>query len=122
MPIRTATAGGAARAGDVDGDGDLDLLVADGYLDQAAVPAHLYSNDGTGHFTEAPVGALPSAKNGIYPVDLDLADVDGDFDLDIYVANDGTPSRHYVNRGDGFFADNYEEQILVNDGAGHFTD
>ncbi|MBK9137482.1 MAG: VCBS repeat-containing protein [Verrucomicrobia bacterium] len=65
---------------DLDGDGDLDLVVnsvGDGTV--------IFLNDGTGRFTNpAPGAPLNYLKAGM---SLALADVDGDGDLDLYVAN-----------------------------------
>ncbi|RME20312.1 MAG: CRTAC1 family protein [Deltaproteobacteria bacterium] len=65
---------------DVDGDGDVDLLVT-----AMGGPNALYVNDGTGRFTEATAEAGLSLWAG--STSLALADVDGDGDLDLYVAN-----------------------------------
>ena len=81
-------AGGAACEGqhstgavlvDVDGDGDLDLLV-----NGIGRGTRLFTNDGRGRFAES-LDAGVGSKSGAHS--MALADVDGDGDLDLYVAN-----------------------------------
>jgi hypothetical protein len=64
---------------DLDGDGDLDLLV-----NSIGGGTRCFLNDGKGRFTEHTASGL-SRKFG--STSLALADVDGDGDLDLYVAN-----------------------------------
>lgn len=64
---------------DVDGDGDLDLLVAS--LNKENV---LYLNDGAGHFTESTDSGLGVSHGA---TTMTLADIDQDGDLDLYIAN-----------------------------------
>jgi hypothetical protein len=89
----------------VDGDGDPDLLIAN-ENDNA-----LLLNDGTGVFAPAPDGALPLPAHPEETREADLADIDDDGDLDACFAN--------VARLPGAVAQN---RILLNDGAGRFTD
>ena len=63
---------------DVDGDGDLDLLVS-----SIAGGTHIFINDGKGHFTQAPQ-VLNVGRGG---TSLALADTDGHGRLDLYLAN-----------------------------------
>ena len=65
---------------DVDGDGDLDLLV-----NGIAHGTRLFLNDGAGHFHEATDAA--GLRNASGSVSMALADVDGDGFLDLYVVN-----------------------------------
>jgi len=65
---------------DVDGDGDLDLLV--GTMSNGLA---LYHNDGTGQFKRATNSGLDTTGTGT--TTLTLADIDGDSDLDLYVTN-----------------------------------
>ncbi len=65
---------------DVDGDGDLDLMV-----NGIGRGTRLFVNEGSGRFREGTAAAgLSSRSSG---TSLALADVDGDGDLDLYVAN-----------------------------------
>lgn len=69
---------GAALA-DVDGDGDLDLLV-----NGIGRGTRLFLNDGRGRFAEKTDGRLAPRLGA---TSMALADMDGDGDLDLYVAN-----------------------------------
>ena len=81
---------------DVDGDGDLDLLV-----NTLGHGTHVFFNDGSGHFTESANARLNAGMAGM---SLALADIDGDGDLDLYVANYRTstirdqPNTHFTIR------------------------
>ncbi|MEM7198746.1 MAG: VCBS repeat-containing protein [Planctomycetota bacterium] len=79
---------------DVDGDGDLDLLLGNSNQNR------LYQNDGTGHFvdvtaTQLPIGAVNTS-------DLASLDFDEDGDLDLVLANLG------------------QNMLLENNGLGQF--
>ncbi|HUQ08090.1 MAG TPA: VCBS repeat-containing protein [Kofleriaceae bacterium] len=86
------TAVSALAAGDLDGDGNADLIVG-----QAGAPPVVLVGDASG------TGVLALAPAVFPPVsltvrDLAPADVDGDLDLDVVVVLDGAPARVYVNR------------------------
>jgi hypothetical protein len=84
--------------GDLDGDGDLDLVLAKGrhtpLLDRVLL------NDGKGGFTAANLG--PTADRTYTAA---LADLDADGDLDVLTSNDTPDSKLvYLNDGKGRFA------------------
>jgi enediyne biosynthesis protein E4 len=70
---------------DVDGDGNLDLLVA-----TLGSGVHLFLNQGNGRFLDATRQAGLASNTG--STSLALGDVDGDGNLDLYVANYGAHS------------------------------
>ena len=94
--LKNSGAGGIAE--DLDGDFDLDILVAN-----PNGPNQFFRNRGDGTFEEA------AAEAGLtYPEDWTIAlgavDLDNDGDQDVYCVNGG------------------EDRVLRNDGAGHFED
>ena len=85
--------------GDLDGDGDLDLVVIDFFPVPGSGVVQILMNRGDGSFTP-PVTYMA----GTYPGDSALGDLDGDGDLDLVVANGGSDDLSiFVNRGDGTF-------------------
>ena len=74
--------------GDVDGDGDLDMVVAS-YNFQ---PNKVWLNDGSGTYTDT-----GQALGSNHSLDVTLGDVDGDGDLDMIVANLGGANRVWLN-------------------------
>jgi hypothetical protein len=90
--------------GDVDGDGDLDLLFANLNVVVPTAPRQpnrLLLNDGSGNFSDAPAGQLPIDNDP--SVDAAFADIDLDGDLDLVVANQRQRNRLFRNDGTGTF-------------------
>ncbi|WAC20762.1 VCBS repeat-containing protein [Luteolibacter sp. SL250] len=86
------TTGLDVALGDIDGDGDVDAVLA-----QLLDPSLVLVNDGTGKFTSSSVmGTLPLAAAG------ELADLDGDGDLDLFLAG-SSPCQVFWNDGAGVF-------------------
>lgn len=105
----------AAVAGDLNGDGRLDLFVA-AYIDLEkkiekpsgafpqdflGLPDRLYLNSGNDRAGRA-VFREVTAEAGLLREERGLgallSDLDGDGDLDLYIANDGHPNRLYANQ------------------------
>ena len=123
--IKVTTYGSGGTAGDIDGDGDLDLFVTGFGGDQ------LFRNNGDGTFTD--VTARAGVADPLWSSSAAFADVDHDGDLDLLVVNyvdftlannkfcgdpkrnlraychpdvyNGQPVRFFRNRGDGTFED-----------------
>ncbi len=100
-PLRSLGAGSELTAsvslGDVNGDGALDAVVANGR--HWPGQNRIYLNDGRAAFTLA--RRLGEEEAGTYAVPL--ADFDGDGDLDIAVGNDRTRNLVFLNDGSGRF-------------------
>jgi hypothetical protein len=135
LPNRTSS--GAVFA-DLEGDGDLDLLVS-----TLGTGVHAFRNDGQGRFQEVTAEAGLTANTG--STSLALADIDGDGDLDLYVANYGAfsvlrsggraevkmingqwvvqgPHAHRLRYVDGRMEEVGEVGVLyLNNGKGQFT-
>lgn len=135
-----------AKAADLDGDGDLDLVVAVEFT-----PNKILINDGNGVFTDESAARLP-AKD-FDSEDIALADFNGDGSLDIFiVSEDNQTNEYYLNNGDGTFREagnripvsgtsnavltadinrdgsrdilignNGQNVLLINDGSGFFS-
>ena len=90
----------SVRVGDLDGDGDPDVVVANGR--HWPQPNFAFFNSrGTGRFTEM----LPISNARATTYACELADFDGDGDLDIATGNDMAPCQIFLNDGAGRFAE-----------------
>ena len=92
--------------GDVERDGDLDIIIAQDFNRQPT----LLINNGSGVFanetaTRLPVGTFSSTR-------AQFGDVDNDGDLDIYINNAGATNRFGSGRG----------KLWLNNGSGVFAD
>jgi hypothetical protein len=93
--------------GDLDNDGDLDIVSGINPTTHFAHPIILI-NQGWGRYKDETTLRLPVLKT--VTNDVDLADVDNDGDLDIYLANTG------------FSPLDHRDILLINDGLGYFQD
>lgn len=109
----------AATMGDVDSDGDMDIVVANVYTLFRSGQNRLLMNDGSGYFTDETESRLPFLEDDTR--DVALLDIDGDGDLDcmtVNAFNNAAPDwvdRLYLNDGTGHFEDVSSERIPQND-------
>jgi hypothetical protein len=97
-------ADGALAFADVDGDNDLDVLITG--TDGTTGISKLYTNNGSGNFTEVMGTPFPGLQGSA----LAFADVDGDNDQDVLLTG-----------GTGIFSFPYT-RLFTNDGSGNFTE
>jgi hypothetical protein len=125
---------GDLELGDVDVDGDLDIVLVDwGHGSpetNSGGKVILWVNDGAGRFTDATAAQMPGTRVR-FSWDLELIDVDNDWDLDVATScKMCASSRLYENDGDGTFVDvtahrmphytnNYEFEPLDLDADGY---
>jgi hypothetical protein len=106
-------------AGDVDNDGDEDLIVTN-WLDQMNA---FYLNDGAGNFEDrraaSGLGTPSLAKTGFGAAWFDF---DRDGWLDLFVANGGVATIEALARANDPFPLKMTPQLYRNTGGGHFED
>ncbi len=105
-PHLLESAGSGPALFDYDADGDLDLYVVNGWRLLGATVVErgrniLYRNDGAGSFVD--VSRDAGVDDDGWGSGVAIGDIDGDQDLDLFVANFG-PDVLYRNNGDGTFA------------------
>ena len=105
-------------AGDIDGDGDLDVHIANykyayrqgqmpsPYYDaNDGYPAIMLRNDGKGKFTDITEKSGLAAKRNRRSYSSSLVDLDSDGDMDLIVVSDYAGFDIYLNNGKGKFTD-----------------
>jgi len=104
-----------ALPGDLDGDGDLDLLVG---MNNAT---RVFFNDGHGVFTMDNTSSRPLQweYSAIHDGDSVLGDIDDDGDLDVFMVNEDEANDYFfLNDGTGVFTEN---DVTASVAAGEFT-
>jgi hypothetical protein len=98
----------ASAFGDIDGDGDDDLILSGYHRNDDRVQVKLYQNDGNGNFSEIQNTSFKGLQYG----NIKLADIDQDNDLDLVLFG------KYETRNDT----QYKIKFYVNDGLGNFSE
>jgi hypothetical protein len=103
--------GFSAGVGDLDDDGDMDIVFTDSGSATFSAPggkARLCVNDGNGFFTEQ--ATWINASNKIGAQNAKIVDIDNDFDLDVIVDGKSPQTQLYVNDGQAHFT---EDDTLI---------
>lgn len=122
---------GDLEIGDVDDDGDLDVVLSDwgvgSNMNNSGGRTMLWLNDGKGVFTDVTNTRMPKLLIQ-FSWDLEFFDFDNDFDLDIAIScKRCATSRIFVNNGKGYFQEkrllpaytnNYDLEIMDVNGDG----
>ena len=100
---------GDLKFGDVDGDNDLDLVLANwgpgNPMTNNGGRTMLWLNDGTGQFTDVSAEQMPNLPVK-FSWNLEFVDVDNDYDLDVMVSSKKSPTSFlFENDGRGSFKD-----------------
>ena len=109
LPHKFSEYGPAIAVGDINGDG-LDDMVVGGASNNSA---QLFFQQKSSQFIQKPLLPnihydKPNSDQGIL-----LLDVDGDYDLDLYISSGGFESQSGST--------SYQDQLYINDGKGNFT-
>ncbi len=105
----------AIALGDIDGDGDLDIVVGNAfnsYTTNATTPNRVYTNDGSGVFSDSGQALGLSNTRAVA-----LGDLNGDGDLDLVVGNAGMANWVYFNNGSGTFTESAVNSVLAAESA-----
>ncbi len=98
--VAPGVSGSSTALGDIDGDGDLDLVMTG--FDGSARHFKTYLNNGSGTFT-----LFHSRTPTLSASSLALGDLDGDGDLDLVISGDNGGTKFFLtflNEGDGSFS------------------
>lgn len=98
LPVVFDLSMGGGDFGDVDGDGDLDVIVANNKLMSEGRQNRLLINAGSGVFSDETVSGMPVVSN--ISTGVKFGDVDGDGDLDAIVVNYGQQNRLLIGKYD----------------------
>ncbi len=95
-------------AGDFDNDGKIDI-----YTSSLTTKNRIYHNLGNGNFTDysnisGGVGKPTDRTNAVIS-----GDIDNDGDLDLFICNENTTNRFYLNNGAGIFTEVTEDVNLI---------
>ena len=111
---------GGVAAGDIDGDGYLDLYITDWTSISVSPPdgSRLFRNTGAGSFVEVTAASgLPLGNQKRWqPI---FFDIDGDGDLDIFSTVDFGDDELFLNQGDGTFVEGAAAAGLIGLGSTH---
>lgn len=92
--------GSTSRFVDIDNDNDMDLISL-GFDDMLSSFFELYKNDGQGNFVLVDQAPFNLGASGTF----DLADIEGDGDIDILLLREGSGGNLYTNNGQGSFTE-----------------